>query len=30
MMLASKMEEEEALGHTKLQKQLSKLGDAQS
>ena len=30
MMLSSNIEEEEALGHTKLQKQLSKLGDAQS
>ena len=29
-MLSSNIEEEEALGHTKLQKQLSKLGDAQS
>ena len=29
-MLTSKMEEEEALGQSKLQKQLHKLGDAQS
>jgi len=29
-MLASTIEQEEALGQTKLQKQLNKLGDAQS
>jgi hypothetical protein len=29
-MLTSKMEEEEALGQSKLQKQLHKLGDAQA